>query len=60
MVEFYDEDTKQELELWTEWVAIPEKGDFVHLESGDYKVLKRRVSHALVQVYVYKANFNAY
>lgn len=60
MVKFYDANTGQELEFWTEWVAIPEKGDFVHLESGDYTVLKRRIAHVLAQVYVYKVNFDAY
>ena len=56
MIRFFDAYTKQELELWTEWVVIPEKGDKVHLESGDYKVHERQVAHGLVQIYVYNSN----
>lgn len=56
MIKFYDAYTEQELELWTEWVVIPEKGDRIHLESGDYKVHERRISHGLVQIYIYDPN----
>ena len=53
MVKFYSDDLgNKELELWTAWVTLPEKGEVVHLESGDYKVRERIISQGLVQIFV--------